>query len=99
MAAWARHGSMVIDSLLLAAGLTLWAWRGFHPGADAWLHTKLALLVAYIVAGSFALKRARSAGGRLGALLLAATLFAAMIGAALAHHPLGWMQAVPAFRP
>lgn len=99
MAAWARHGSVVIDSLLLAAGLTLWSWRGFHPGADAWLHTKLALLLAYIVAGSFALKRARSPAGRLGAFLLALALFATMIGVALAHHPLGWLQAVPAFRP
>jgi uncharacterized membrane protein SirB2 len=94
MAAWARHGSVLVDSLLLVAGLTLWSWRGFHPGADAWLHAKMVLLLCYIVAGSHALKRARSHAGRVGAFLLALALFTAMIGTALARHPLGWLHVV-----
>ena len=55
-----RLASVAIDTVLLAAGATLWAMLGLNPGRDAWLGIKLLLLLAYIVLGAFALRRART---------------------------------------
>ncbi len=90
MAAGARWASMAIDTLLLVAGVTLWTLLHLNPVRDAWLGVKLLLLVAYVVAGSLALKRAATRGGRTVAFAVALALFAAMFGVARAHHPLGW---------
>lgn len=95
MARPARRGSVVIDTLLLAAGVALWSVRGWHPAADGWLHAKLALLLAYIVVGSVALKRGRTPRVRALAFGVALALFAAILGVALAHHPLGWLRPAP----
>ncbi len=92
MAPLARRGSVLIDTLLLAAGVALWSVRGWHPGLDGWLHAKLALLLAYIVAGSIALKRGRTPQGRALAFAVALLLLAAIVGVALAHHPRGWLR-------
>src|SRR5690606_38938228 len=53
----ARIVPHVIDTLLLASAvvMVLIAW----PGVPGWIRAKIAGLVVYIVAGSFALKRAR----------------------------------------
>ena len=67
-----RLASVTIDTLLLVAGASLWALLQHNPLQEAWLATKLALLVVYVVLGSFALKRARSQAGRL--LFLVAAL-------------------------
>jgi uncharacterized membrane protein SirB2 len=84
-----RVASVAIDTLLLSAGAALWWLLALHPARDAWLGAKLAWLVAYIVCGSFALKRARTRRGR--AFAYAASLgcvaFAASI--ALAHRSTG----------
>lgn len=85
-----RAASIAIDTLLLAAGATLWAVLRLDPLRDAWLGTKLALLVLYVVLGTLALRRARTPAGRLAAYGLALATFAAMVGVATAHHPLGF---------
>jgi len=92
MALPARRGSVAIDTLLLTAGVALWSVRGWHPAADGWLHARLALLLAYIVVGSVALKRGRTPRVRAVAFGVALALFAAIVGVALAHHPLGWLR-------
>lgn len=91
MSTWARRSSMLIDSVLLLAGLTLWAVLRLDPlGRDLWLGVKLALLVAYIVLGSLALRRARTRRARAWAMAGAVACAAAMVGIAIAHHPAGW---------
>jgi uncharacterized membrane protein SirB2 len=82
-----RLASMVVDTLLLAAGLGLWAWLAWAP--MTWLHAKLALLVAYIVLGAFALKRAHTWPGKALCFLLALLCVAQMFWVARLHHPLG----------
>lgn len=65
------------------------------PGAlfaNGWLLTKLLLLCAYVVLGSFALRRARSAGGRLACFAAALAVYGTVIGIARMHHPLGWLH-------
>lgn len=86
-----RLTSVAIDSLLLSAGASLWALLLHNPLHEAWLATKLALLVIYVVLGSFALKRARSPAARLAFLLAALLCAAMMIAIARTRHPLGWL--------
>lgn len=85
----ARISSVAIDTLLLAAGATLWALLQLNPLRELWLGAKLALLVLYVLLGTWALKRARGNGPRL--LLLAAALlvFATMVSIAMTRRPLG----------
>lgn len=64
MSAPVRWLSMVVDSTLLLAALLLLATLGLNPFATPWLQAKLTLLVAYIVFGTLALKRAPNACGQ-----------------------------------
>ena len=48
--------------------------------------------MVYVVLGVFAMRRARSRGGRLAAYLAALAAFALIYGIARAHHPLGPLQ-------
>jgi uncharacterized membrane protein SirB2 len=84
-----RVTSVAIDTLLLSAGAALWWMLGLHPAHDTWLAAKLAWLVAYIVAGSFALKHARSRRGRAVAYAAALVCVAFAATIALAHRPAG----------
>lgn len=90
MAVAARRSSVAIDTALLAAGATLWAWGGWHPLQQPWLGTKLALLLVYIGLGTLALKRAPAGWPRATCLLAALVVYGHMVSVALAHHPLGW---------
>ncbi|MGY0194647.1 SirB2 family protein [Leptothrix sp. BB-4] len=94
MAAHWRHTSMVVDTLLLVAGATLWVGLGLNPLVQHWLAAKLALLVVYIVLGTFALKRARGwlARALCGAAALA--VLVTMFGIARHHDPAGWLRDV-----
>lgn len=74
-----------IDTALLAAGAALWWMLSLHPLRQGWLGVKLALLVAYIVLGSLALRRARTRGGRAVAFAAALLCIAAVVSIALAH--------------
>lgn len=84
-----RYGSMLIDTVLLAAGITLTFVIREYPFVNGWLTTKLILLIVYIVLGTFALKRARTQGSRATCYLLALATFAYIISVALAHDPRG----------
>ena len=56
---WVRIVPHVIDTALLASAIGLAITIGQYPGTSGWLTAKVAGLVAYIVLGSFALKRGR----------------------------------------
>lgn len=85
-----RVGSVLIDTLLLTTGATLWFLLGLNPLVQAWLGVKLLLLLAYIVLGSIALRRGRTPATRALAFAAAVATVATMVGIAVAHHPLGW---------
>jgi uncharacterized membrane protein SirB2 len=85
---WLSYG---IDTVLLTAALML---LGIVPAAvfaNHWLGVKLALLVVYVVLGSFALKRARSTRARAICFAAAVVVFVTMLGIARTHHPWGWL--------
>ena len=90
-AAPVRYFSYSVDTVLLTAALMLLT---ILPGAmfvNGWLTVKLILVVAYVVLGSFALKRGRTSRIRTICFVAALLVFATIIGIALAHHPLGWL--------
>lgn len=84
-----RRASVLIDSALLGAAVTLLYILQLNPFAVGWLTTKIVLLLFYIVLGTFALKRARTAGGRLLCFLASVLCLGFMVTVAVAHHPLG----------
>lgn len=89
MAAPIRYASYVIDTILLAAALTLvWILHEVVLGST-WLWVKVALLPIYIVLGSFALKRGATKPARLGFFVAAVTVFVFMYRIARTHDPLG----------
>lgn len=89
MAAPVRYLSYTIDTVLLVAAIMLAAILHQYPFVHAWLTVKVLLLIVYILLGTFALKRARSARAKLICWLAALAVYAYIISVARAHHPLG----------
>lgn len=94
MAPMWRRLSQVIDTALLTVALLLLAILQLNPFATPWLLAKLALLAAYIVLGTLALKRAPTRTGKVLAFIAALTCFVAMIAIARAHEPWGFLRLV-----
>lgn len=89
MAAPVRILSYAIDTVLLTAALMLVTILPHAMFANGWLTAKLVLLVAYVVLGSFALKRGRTPRTRATCFAAALATYGFMIGIAWFHHPLG----------
>ncbi len=87
-----RYSSYAIDTALLGAAFVLMSIVHMYPLSHDWLTLKIALLLVYIVLGSFALKRARTARMRAACYLAALLVYLTMFGIARAHHPLGWLR-------
>jgi uncharacterized membrane protein SirB2 len=93
-AAWAmappvRYLSYGIDVILLAAALLLLALLPAAVFANGWLWVKISLLLAYIVLGSFALKRGRTVKIRAACFVAALLVFVSVYLVARSHDPLG----------
>jgi uncharacterized membrane protein SirB2 len=88
---WAavRYLSYAVDTTLLTAALMLMTIVHQYPFVHHWLTVKVVLLVAYIVLGSFALKRGKTRNARLGFCAGALLVFAFILSVARAHDPLG----------
>lgn len=89
-----RRLSQVIDTSLLAAALLLLVTLQLNPFATPWLLAKLMLLVAYIVFGTLALRRAPTRAGKALAFAAALTCFVMMVAIARTHDPLGFLRIV-----
>ena len=94
MAAPVRYLSYSIDTVLLTAALMLVTILPGAMFANGWLTVKLVLVVVYVVLGTFALKRGRTPRTRSISFAAALLVFFAIIGIAIAHHPLGWLLRV-----
>jgi uncharacterized membrane protein SirB2 len=86
----ARVASWFIDTGLLAAGASLWAALQLDPLQQAWLGTKLLLLVVYIGLGTMALRGARTPASRLVWTLAALGCFGFIASVALSRQPTGF---------
>ncbi|MGE5089095.1 MAG: SirB2 family protein [Candidatus Levyibacteriota bacterium] len=87
---WVRIVPHVVDTILLASGIALAAMIGASSGAHAWLGAKVAGLVVYIVLGSIALKRGRTATVRSAAFFAALVTFAWIVSVAVTKSPAGF---------
>lgn len=85
--AWVRILPHVIDTVLLASAIALTLILHQYPFVHGWLTAKVLALVVYIVAGSFALKRARTRSGRGIATAIAIASVTYIIAVALTHDP------------
>ncbi|MBC3764360.1 SirB2 family protein [Neptunicella marina] len=61
----------IVDTLLLVSAFALCFVISQYPFATGWLTEKFLLLIAYIVFGVFALKKAQTRAGQWGAFALA----------------------------
>ena len=77
----------IVDTLLLASAIVmvLIAW----PGVPGWIRAKIAGLLVYIVAGSYALKRAHTPAAIAIAFLVAIAAVVYIVTTAYAKSPLG----------
>ena len=87
----AKWLSYAIDTCLLTAALMLLTILPWAMFANGWLLAKIALLVAYVVLGVFAMRPARDRRTRAACYVTALFVFASIYGIARAHHPLGWL--------
>lgn len=84
-----RIVSVVIDMLLVAAAIALTMIIHQYPFVQAWLTTKVLLLILYIVLGAFALRRGRTRTVRATCFGAAILVFLFIVSVAVAHNPLG----------
>lgn len=87
---WVRVAPHVVDTILLASAVWLAVLIGQAPLRDDWLTAKVGGLLIYVVLGSVALKRGRSARVRGIAFAAALATFAYIVAVALTKRPLPW---------
>ncbi len=80
----------VVDTVLLASAVMLTIIVHQYPFVQAWLTTKVVLLVVYIVLGSIALKRGRTRLVRVVAFAAALATVLFIVSVARARDPLGF---------
>lgn len=96
--AWPLRGlSYAIDTVLLTAALMLMSIVHQYPFAHPWLTAKVLLIAAYIVLGSYALKRGATRRQRIGCWVAAIVVYVFIIGVARTHDPLGPLRNPSAF--
>jgi uncharacterized membrane protein SirB2 len=89
MAGPIRYLSYTIDTILLTSALMLMTVLHQFPFVNSWLTVKVALVVVYIVLGTFALKRARTKAVRRVCAIAALLVFGFIVTIARTHNPLG----------
>lgn len=82
---WARVLPHPIDTLLLAAGITLAILLQQYPFVDAWLTAKVSALIIYIIAGWLAM-RAKTKQKQIQAYVVAITVFIYIVWVALTKN-------------
>ena len=85
----------IIDTTFLATGIWLAVKISQAPFLDAWLTAKLFGLVAYIVLGSMALKRAKTAHMRVLGFLAAVLVFTWIVSVARSRSAWGLLADWP----
>ncbi|WMS86098.1 SirB2 family protein [Pleionea litopenaei] len=76
----------IIDTVLLISAVVLVIVTGYYPLKFDWVTLKILLLVAYIVLGTFALKRGKTKTIKIVAFVLALVTFFAIYGTVI-HKP------------
>ncbi len=89
---WVKIVPHIIDTVLLLSAVLL-AWlMSLSPLQHGWLMAKILALLAYILLGTFALKRGRTFGIRIACLIAAQFAFIYIVWVAVTHLPFPWMS-------
>ena len=91
-----RYLSYLNDTVLLVAAILLTLIIHQYPFVDAWLTVKVLLLIVYIVLGTIALRRGRTARVRAWAYAAALATFAFIVSVALTQNPWGALMLIGA---
>lgn len=94
MSAPMRYLSYGIDTVLLTAGLMLFTILPSEVFSNGWLSLKILLLVLYIILGTFALKRGRTARQRGVLFVIAVLVYGCMYLIARTHDPLAPLKLI-----
>ena len=81
----------VIDTFLLLFAGHLMMTIQQYPFVDGWLTAKVIALIAYVLVGTIAIKRGKTATIRLWASLAAVIIFAYIFGVAKSHNVMSWL--------
>ena len=82
----------IVDTLFLLSGIALVSMLHINVFSESWLLAKFAGLIAYIVLGTFAIKRGATLQIRIIAFVAALAVFAYIVGVALAKSPASWLK-------
>jgi uncharacterized membrane protein SirB2 len=85
---WVKISPHVIDTVLLLCAIYL---ASYWPLGSMWIWAKVVALVAYIVLGTIAIKRGKTATIRAVFAGLSILVFAYILGVAIAHNPMSWL--------
>ena len=86
-ATWVKTLPHVVDTILLGSAIVLAVILRQYPFDAPWLTAKVTGLVAYIVLGSFALKRGRTGRGRVRSWVAAQLVFFYIVAVATTKDP------------
>lgn len=86
-----RIAPHVVDTVLLASGVTLIVMLNLPVLSQNWLLMKFVALVAYIVLGAIALGRGKTMRSRTTAFLFSLAVFAYIVGVALTRSTISWI--------
>ncbi|GGX09899.1 hypothetical protein GCM10011282_15190 [Undibacterium macrobrachii] len=89
---WVRILPHTIDTILLASAIGMAIIASINPFEQTWLAAKILALLAYIFAGTFAIKRASSPQAQNLSFVLALICFAYILMVALSKQVLPWMN-------
>lgn len=84
---WVKVVPHINDTLLLGCAIYMMIISHQYPFVDSWLTAKFMALLVYIVTGTIAIKRGKTAGVRLLFSLLAITTFGYILSVALTRSP------------
>ncbi|WP_230408163.1 SirB2 family protein [Undibacterium baiyunense] len=89
---WVKILPHTIDTILLASAIGMAIIASINPLEQTWLAAKILALLAYIFAGTFAIKRASNPQVQNLSFVLALTCFAYILMVAFSKQVLPWMN-------
>ena len=89
---WVKILPHSIDTILLGSAIGMAIIASINPFEQHWLAAKILALLAYIVAGTFAIKRAQSANAQNISFALALACFAYILMVAISKQVIPWMN-------
>lgn len=89
---WVKILPHSIDTILLGSAIGMAIIASINPFEQHWLAAKILALLAYIVAGTFVIKRAQSANAQNISFALALACFAYILMVAISKQVIPWMN-------